>query len=456
MSGRDYRFRTVCGGPPPSAVVPAHRLNRAEYRNTVRDLTGVDLKTNFDLPPDDSGNGFDNSADVLTLSPLLMERYFAAADRILQNADVRKKLLVCEPAKPDCPRRILEAFARRAYRRPVDGAEVDLLMQFVEQARQEGDTPENGVLLAMRAVLVSPNFLFKMERDPAGEVELANRVAYFLWSSMPDAELMSLADQNRLREPGILDAQVQRMLASSKASALAEDFSGQWLEVRNLDQVRPDHLQYPAFGGQLRNAMRRETTMFFESVMREDRNIFDLIDADYTFLNERLARHYGISGVTGPEFRRVHLEGQQRGGVLTQASVLTVSSYPTRTSPVLRGKFLLTNFLNAPPPPPPAGVPQLSEAGTSSSASVRLQMDAHRANPACAVCHARMDPLGFALENYDAIGHWREADGDEPDAPPVDASAKLPDGRRFSGRPGCGRSWNRNPTRFAWRWPRRC
>ena len=415
-------------------TVPAHRLNRAEYRNTVRDLTGVDLKTSFDLPPDDSGNGFDNAADVLTLSPILMERYFAAADRIVRNQEVQKKLLVCKASEEaGCPRKTLESFARRAYRRPVTAVEIDRLLLFVDQAKSEGDTPENGVFLAARAVLASPSFLFKIERDPAGEIELANRISYFLWSSMPDDELLSLAEHGRLRDPGVLDAQVLRMLANPKAAAFSDNFSGQWLEIRNLDQIRPDRKQFPAFGGDLRNAMRRETVMFFDSIMREDRGIFDFVAADYTFLNERLALHYGISGVTGPEFRRVHLDGAQRGGVLTQASVLTVSSYPTRTSPVLRGKFLLANILNAPPPPPPAGVPQLSEAGASSAASVRQQMEAHRANAACSVCHARMDPLGFALENYDATGHWREADGEDADAPPIDASAKLPDGRKFSG-----------------------
>ena len=449
LLGAMIAAQVYAGDPHPTTSVPAHRLNRSEYRNTIRDLTGVDLKTSFDLPPDDTGNGFDNIGDVLTLSPLLMERYFAAADRILGNADVQKKLLVCKPAEQaDCARRILESFARRAYRRPVTAAEIERLLPFVEQARREGDTPENGVLLAARAVLVSPNFLFKVERDPAGEFELANRLSYFLWSSMADEELYSLAAQDRLTEPGVLDAQVGRMLANPKAGALADNFSGQWLEIRNLDSIRPDRQKFPAFTGDLRNAMRRETSMFFESVMREDRSIFDFVDADYTFLNERLARHYGISGVTGPEFRRVHLDGTARGGVLTQASVLTVSSYPTRTSPVLRGKFLLANILNAPPPPPPAGVPQLSEAGASSSASVRLQMDAHRANAACSVCHARMDPLGFALENYDAIGHWREADGDEEDAPPIDASAELPDGRKFSGPDGLRKILRSQPDAF--------
>jgi hypothetical protein len=437
------------GGPNPSQAVPAHRLNRAEYRNTVRDLTGVDFKTGFDLPPDDSGNGFDNQGDVLAISPILMERYFAASDRILRNPEVRKKLLTCEPVQSwDCARRILESFARRAYRRPVASAEIDRLLQFVEQSRRDGDTPENGVLLAARAVLVSPNFLFKIERDPASEIELASRLSYFLWSSMPDEELLSLAEQNRLLEPGVLEAQVQRMLANSKSAALVENFAGQWLEIRNLDQIHPDRNQFPAFNGSLRNAMKRETLMFFESVMREDRSIFDFVDANYTFLNQRLAQHYGISGVTGPEFRRVHLDGPQRGGIFTQASVLTVTSYPTRTSPVLRGKFLLTNVLNAPPPPPPAGVPQLSEAGASSTASLRQQMDAHRSNPACSVCHARMDPLGFALENYDAIGQWRESDGDEPDAPPIDASAKLPDGRRFSGPAGLRKILESQPDAF--------
>jgi hypothetical protein len=419
------------GGPIPSVPshpvlshpVPAHRLNRAEYRNTVRDLTGVDLKISFDLPPDDSGYGFDNIGDVLTLSPILMERYFAAADRIARHPEVQEKLLVCDGTQPPCARQILEPFARRAYRRPVTAAEVNRLLQFVEQAQRDGDTFENGILLAARAVLVSPHFLFKIEPDPTGEIELASRLSYFLWSGMPDEELVSLAEQGHLRAPGVLQTQVRRMLSDPKSAALVENFAGQWLEIRNLDRIRPDHKQFPAFDGELRNAMKRETLLFFDSIMREDRGIFAFLDANYTFLNERLAQHYGISGVTGPEFRRVTLEGIQRGGILTQASVLTVSSYPTRTSPVLRGKFLLANILNAPLPPPPAGVPQLAETSSGTQASIRQQMEEHRSNPACSVCHSRMDPLGFALENYDAIGHWRDAD----------ASAVLPDGRKFSG-----------------------
>jgi hypothetical protein len=296
----------VCtGGPLPSVPehpVPAHRLNRAEYRNTIRDLTGVDLKTSFDLPPDDSGYGFDTIGDVLALSPALMERYFAAADLITRNPDVQKKLLICKQTTADCARRILSRFARRAYRRPVTNDEVARLLPFVEQAQREGDTFENGIFLAARAVLVSPSFLFKIESNPAGQIELASRVSYFLWSSMPDDELLSLAEQGRLREPGVLEAQVQRRLADPRSGALVENFAGQWLEIRNLDNIHPDRARFPAFDGSLRNAMRRETTMFFDSILREDRSIFDLIDANYTFLNERLALHYGISGVTALSF----------------------------------------------------------------------------------------------------------------------------------------------------------
>jgi hypothetical protein len=436
----------ACAGGPLISV-PAHRLNRAEYNNTVRDLIGVNLKLAADLPPDDSGYGFDNIGDVLTLSPVLMERYFAAADRITRNPDFQKRLLVCEAQRleqPGCARQILSAFASRAYRRPVTPEEVDRLMRFVNQAQQEGDTLDNGIVLAVRAVLVSPNFLLRIERNSGGDVELASRLSYFLWSSMPDDELLQVAEDGRLREPGELETQVRRMLADPKSDALVENFGGQWLEFRNLNQARPDRKLFPAFDWKLRNAMRRETVLFFEAIMREDRSIFDFIDADFTFLNERLALHYGIEGVTGDEFRRVTLDGVQRGGVLTQASVLTVTSYPTRTSPVLRGKFLLANILNTPPPPPPAGVPGLGGAEGATHATMRQQMEEHRANPVCAGCHMRMDPLGFALENYDAIGRWRTTDGEAP----IDASGTLPDGRSFSGPVGLRQILKAQPDAF--------
>ena len=288
--------------------------------------------------------------------------------------------------------------------------------------------------LALEAILVSPEFLFRIERDPKpddpravhrlSEFELASRLSYFLWSSAPDDELLDAA------EHGTLDVRSQaiRMLRDPKAAALVENFCGQWLALRNLDSVQPDPGKFPEFDKALRADMRRETQLFIESIIHDDRSILDFLGARYTFLNERLAKFYGIEGVSGPAFRRVELSTPQRMGILTQASVLTVSSYPTRTSPVIRGKYILQNILNAPPPPPPPDVPSLDESKVGSAASLRQQLEAHRANAVCASCHSKMDPLGFGLENYDAIGRWRIADG----AFPIDASGTLPGGKSFA------------------------
>jgi hypothetical protein len=292
--------------------------------------------------------------------------------------------------------------------------------------------------VALEAILMSPNFLFRVERDPAGpsdpahrvtDLELASRLSYFLWSSMPDDELLNVAEKGRLHTPGVLSAEVRRMLADPKAHALVENFGGEWLQIRNLDVLKPDPVKFPEYDAQLRDDMRTETEMFFQAIVQEDRSVLDFIDGNFTFLNERLARHYGMAGITGNNFRRVELDGTQRGGVLTQASVLTVSSYPTRTSPVIRGKWLLDNILNTPPPPPPPDVPALDEKATGTTMSMRQQLEKHRANAVCAGCHARMDPLGFGLENYDAIGRWRTTDGKFP----IDASGVLPNGKSFTG-----------------------
>jgi len=285
-------------------------------------------------------------------------------------------------------------------------------------------------------MLVSPQFLFRIEREPpAGtasrisDVELASRLSYFLWSSMPDDELLRLAEANQLHAPAVLKAQVSRLIASPKSSAFSENFAGQWLETRSLDAVKRDAKRFPEWNAELREAMRTETQMFFDAVFRGNRPIADFIDGRYTFVNERLAAHYGLAGVEGPDFRRVDLSTDQRSGVFTQASVLTVSSYPTRTSVVLRGKFLLDNVLNAPPPPPPPDVPTLDETSVGVERSLRAQMETHRNVPLCASCHSKMDPLGFALENYDAIGRWRVTDGKFP----VDATGTMPNGRTFAG-----------------------
>jgi hypothetical protein len=630
---------------PDPGRVTARRLNRTEYDNTVRDLLGATLRPSADFPQDDSGYGFDNVADVLSLSPVLMEKYMAAAERVaraalfgpgdlkptlvrlqppngkiesrptplfdydrtglsLPNAlhvthrlpvegeylfrvvlsgvrpagseplevglwvdgrqvevqsldpegfgsffvdkqdfsgktrefrarlpagdhwiaasivrlyeglpasyagpnpskrpppappefkpreglspekvaEARKrfeealaettpanearvrhleivgpfepvkgpsrasleKVYVCGHLRgghgPACVRRIVTSLAGRAYRRPVSPDEVAPLVRLASTARNQGDSFEEAMSLAVQAILVSPDFLFRIEKDrraadpgagyPIGPYELASRLSYFLWASMPDEELRRCAEQRTLRRPQVLAAQVRRMLEDEKASALVEGFGGQWLQFRALESVAPDRERFPSFDNNLRLSMRRETELFFETIVREDRSILDLLDGRYTFLNERLARHYDIAGVTGPDFRRVDLAlAGRRSGVLTQASVLTVSSYATRTSPVLRGKWILENLLAAPPPDPPAGTPRLDEATIGASGSLRQQMEAHRTNATCAACHSRMDPLGFGLENYDAIGTWRSGDGKYA----IDASGSLPDGRSFRG-----------------------
>jgi hypothetical protein len=578
--------RADASTPQDPGRVTARRLNRNEYTNTIRDLLGVRFRAEKYFPADDSGDGFDNISDVLTVSPLLTERYLAAAERIarwaisteipskpieadyrlrdrkarrldrstieaehrvefagtytvriglpgerprvngqdaapvtlglwmngdlvasktvetkpsglvyfdpyseeelrvelpegdhvfragfigdpfvstLSNADAydrkknkfldsmvfvgpftpngqkasRKKVLSCDPASGRrCVERIVSDLATRAYRRPATAREIEALMRFVELGAR-GRSADHGIQLAIQAMLISPNFLFRIERDPNPRDpvavhkltphELASRISYFLWSSMPDDELLALAASGRLADRTILDGQVNRMLADPRAAAFAENFAGQWLETRNLDVVKPDPDAFKEWDAELRDAMKRETTMFFEYVLRENHPVSDFLMADYTFLNARLAAHYGVAGVTGPEMRRVPLQTDRRGGVLSQGAVLTVSSYPTRTSPVIRGKYVLQNILGTPPEPPPGDIPPLEEAAAAGG-SARQQLERHRSNPACATCHRNMDPLGFGLENYDAIGRWRDRDGQFP----VDSTGMMPDGQTFS------------------------
>lgn len=334
-------------------------------------------------------------------------------------------------------REILGNFTRRAWRRPVEPAELDSLMTLFAKADADGEPFLSAMKLPMKAVLVSPYFLFRGEVQPdpdnsqsvhqVTEYDLASRLSYFLWSSMPDDELLDLAGKGELRKN--LTAQVRRMLASPKAQALVENFSGQWLQTRNLDFVAPDKDLFPNYDINLREAMRTETQMFFNAVMREDRSVIDFLNGDFTFVNQRLAEFYGIKGVKGELFQRVSLDGTPRRGILTQASVLTITSNPTRTSPVKRGKWVLENLLNTPPPPPPPDVPLLANDGHPDSGTLRQQMEQHRANPACASCHAQMDPLGFGLENFDAIGQWRDKDGNDQ----VDPSGQLATGEKFAG-----------------------
>ncbi|MEE2964073.1 MAG: DUF1592 domain-containing protein [Acidobacteriota bacterium] len=585
--------RVAADRPDPGA--PAiHRLNRAEYGNAVRDLLGLDLDHARDLPADDSGYGFDNISDVLTVSPLHIEKYIAAARRVSRQAvgtlaprpvverystprgtvdeaigrlppherggtlfhhyfafdaeyvirvrvrgrrapgmpapklDVRvdgrrarlfdadfdgqeaeqgtrnfelrlpvsagdheiaagfltelayseaggatdtndfsvdyvlvegpydptgvgdtasrRRIFVCRPATVEdeapCARRIMSSLARRAYRRPVTTADIDPLMGLFAIGRSDGASFEAGIEMALSGVLVSPNFLFRAPETPDGgqpgtvyalsDIDLASRLSFFLWSSIPDEELLQLAETGQLSDPGVRAKQVARMLADPKAASLVENFGGQWLHLRNVADWMPDPERFDEFDDSLRYAFQRETELFLEHLIRDDASVLDLIDADYTFLNERLAGFYGIDGVEGGYFRRVSLAGSARGGILTHGSVLMVTSYPTRTSPVLRGKWVLENLLGAPPPPPPADVPALADSAETSAGNLREALEQHRANPACAVCHARLDPIGFALENFDAVGTFRTED----DGVTVEASGALPDGTVIDGPQG--------------------
>jgi hypothetical protein len=595
-----------------------HRLNRSEYANAIRDLLAVDTKPLVSLPGDDTGYGFDNIGDVLSLSPVLIERYMSAANKIVKvavgdvhmkpqedeffaprdsrttaqrlkfnrpleraspdlpfdsaggtvidyrfpmdatyvirvktptpakpdgstndptvselkipvkagdrkleitflrenalpevilnpaagrrgaggggrgaapriakldvrldgarlklfdvpegqngpswsavtvagpydvlsagNTPSREKIFICKPANASqdegCARRIMANMGRHAYRRPVTEADLKPLMAFYDSARKNG-TFDDGIEMALRAMLVSPDFLFRVEHDPAGaapgtvfrvnDYELASRLSFFLWSSIPDDELLALAAKNRLRDPAVLQAQVSRMLADPKSDALVSNFAGQWLYLRNLALSTPDPDEFPEFDDTLRAAFLQETQMFFASILHENRPVTELLSANYSYLNDRLAEHYGIKGIYGPQFRRVLLADADRGGLLGQGSILTVTSYPNRTSVVQRGKWVLENLLGTPPPPPPPDIPALeAHSKEGKLLTMRQQMEQHRANPTCAACHSRMDPIGFALENYDGVGKWRTTDAGSK----IDPSGKLPDGTTFEGPAG--------------------
>ncbi len=587
-----------CGRTFDPGRVTIRRLNRAEYNNTIRDLVGVDFHPADDFPSDDVGYGFDNIGDVLSLPPVLLERYLGAAERISEEAIVAGRsstgqvktwnaeelsggsphpdghatlsaegdLVVNyafpregnyvirvragadqagkEPAQmairidgkdlkhftlntptgkfqeyhfsqklrggprrlaiaflndyydpnnsdpkqrdrnlhvasvtvegpqfaagdpvPESHRRIifrtpktkaqtaevahaiLERFASRAFRRPVTEPELARLVKLVNLAIGQGDSFERGIQVAIQAVLVSPEFLFRVELDSRGrktsahtvdnepiqligDFELASRLSYFLWSSIPDDELWRSAVNGSIRTGDTLEKQVRRMIHDPKAQALVENFAGQWLQLRNVRNVSPDRGQFPGYDEKLRDAMVQETEHFFGAVVLGDMSILEFLDADFTYLNEQLARHYKIAGVRGEAFRRVKLKGRERGGLITQASILTVTSNPTRTSPVKRGRWVLEQLLGTPPPPPPPNVPTLKEeAKALTAATVRRAMEQHRAKASCAVCHSKLDPLGFGLENFNAVGGWRDQDGGVA----VDASGTLPSGESFRG-----------------------
>jgi len=595
----------------PNPGRPAiHRLNRAEYSNAVRDLLALDIKPGDMLPVDDSGYGFDNIADVLSVSPALLERYMSAARLVsrlavgdtgikpaeeefvpaearraggsrqqaneragddlpfdsaggmafsyyfpldgeyvirvkagggdsarklevrqtikaglrtigvaflresakpeieapagrggaaaaggrggpaappaemdlrldgvkIQRFEVprggagplpafngvvvagpynptgpgvtasREKIFVCRPesGKDDnaCAHTILAALARRAFRRTVTDADIRPLMGFYRDGVEQSCF-DYGIEKALRAMLMSPDFLFRIEHDPKGvapgaayrlnDFELASRLSFFLWSSIPDDRLLDLAEKGGLHDPAVLHAEVVRMLANPKSQALVDNFAGQWLYLRNLAVSKPDPEIFPEFNDALRDSFLEETDLFFQSILREDRPVTDLLDANYTYLNQRLAEHYGIPDVYGSQFRRVTLDTPERGGLLGQGAILTVTSYPNRTSVVQRGKWILETLLGTPPPPPPPDVPELKpQSKDGRLLTAREQMDQHRANATCRSCHARMDPLGFALENYDGVGRWRVKDSGGP----IDPSGKLPDGTEFQGPAG--------------------
>ncbi|HYW42709.1 MAG TPA: DUF1592 domain-containing protein [Bryobacteraceae bacterium] len=587
--------RAAAANPNPGR--PAiHRLNRAEYSNAIRDLLALDIKPGALLPIDDSGYGFDNIGDVLSISPMLLERYMSVARKVsrlavgdpaikpaeedfpfrrtggrgrvgrasddlpfdsaggmsldyyfpvdaeyaikvkmggdggpvhevrlpikaglrtvgvtflrdstkpeveappggrrgappvqpprvpvemdvrldgaelkrfqvsgpvdvLPNLDKltiagpyntrgrgdtasRERIFVCRPAdaagEEPCAKTILANLARRAFRRPVTDADILPLVAFYTSGREEGDF-DHGIEKALRALLVSPDFIFRVEHDPRGaapgtvyrisDVELASRLSFFLWSSIPDEQLLAAAEKGRLKDPAILEAQVRRMLADPRSESLAGNFAGQWLSLRNLAVQKPDPDAFPEFDEGLRQAFGEETELFVANVLREDHSVLELLDANYTFLNDRLGEHYGIPGIYGSQFRKVTLTDPNRGGLLGQGSILTVTSYPDRTSVVQRGKWILEALLGTPPPPPPPGIPDLVPQKDGRKLTTREQMEQHRANAVCASCHARMDPLGFALENYDGVGKWRDKDAGST----IDASGMLPDGSKFVG-----------------------
>ena len=438
-------FEFSCVGQKDPGKVTMRRLNRFEYNNTTRDLFGVNFKPAEEFPADDVGYGFDNIGDVLTMPPILMEKYLDAAediiDMVYKNRFVFTKFLkVSSPEKvtsADFPK-ILEDIATKAYRRPATKDEVDKLVKLCEMLEKKGDKPSDALKAGLQAILVSPKFLFHVEIDPdpnstaphqVNQFELANRLSYFLWSTMPDTVLFDLAKQNKLYEKGVIEEQVARMLKDPKAKAFTLNFPEQWLHLRNLKTINPDKAKFPTFTDALRDDMAKEAELFFEYITKENRSILELLDADYTFLNLRLATHYGIKNVTKPEFTKVTFTDNRRGGVLTQAGVLTITSNPTRTSPVKRGKWVLENILGTPPPPPPPNVEELKEDDKALTGTLRQRMEQHRANPNCATCHLKMDALGFGLENFNPVGIWRDKDGDKP----IDASGDLPGGEKFNG-----------------------
>jgi hypothetical protein len=359
----------------------------------------------------------------------------------------RDRIFICHPAapaeEPACAEKIVTNLAHRAYRRPINAVEVPRLLALYEQGANKAGF-EAGIRLALQKILVSPEFIFRMELDPPGaapgsvhrisDIELASRLSFFLWSSTPDDELLAVAERGELSKGPVLEGQVRRMLADPRSQALVKNFVGQWLFLRNIPRIQPDSAAFPNFDDNLRQALETETELLVESTLREDRSVADLLNTDYTFVNQRLAEHYGMKGIYGNEFRRVAVNDPNRQGLLGQASIMTVTSYPNRTAPTIRGKWVLEQLLGTPPPPPPPNVPALKDDGSTKTLTMRQRMEEHRASPQCSVCHRLMDPLGFALENFDGIGRWRSAGEDGTGS--IDSSGVLPDGTQFDGPKG--------------------
>ena len=439
---------------------PLRRLSRTEYGLTVRDLTGLDFDASqaVGMPEEETGaQAFEARAEGLTVSLIHLERYFLAADQVLdrlfagrpgskpapkKNVAEAYARVFCAVPGPDLPeedaaREILSRFLRLAYRRPLRPGDLDPMLAVFRGARERRQLFEEAVRVALKAVLVSPNYLYRMEEGPpglhpVGEHELATRLSYFLWSRMPDEELLSVADRGKLSEPAVFEAQIRRMLADPKARALTTSFALPWTRLRQFSRARPSTDHFPTFTRKLRDAMLQEATTFFDKLREDDRPVLDLLDSDYTYLNEELARHYGIDGVRGNEFRRVALKLEDhRGGLLGMGAVLAMGADSSRTSPTLRGKWVLDVLFGTPPPPPPANAGRLKDEGKKEKApkTFREKMTLHAKDPSCAACHARIDPLGYGLEQYDAIGSWRETVGDMA----VDCSGGLPTGEQFRG-----------------------
>ena len=437
--------------------VMSRRLNRAEYHNTLRDLLGVELHLEHLLPADGGGGeGFDTSGNALFTSSIHIEKYLAAAEYALESVlpakpttldakfeQARSRILIAVPSRKlpprEAARRIIGSFARKAYRRPVTQEETERLLTFFDRGQQRGDKFVPSVRLALTAVLVSPHFLFLAEPEPGKEgvhaldtVPLASKLSYFLWSTMPDEELLALAESGKLLDEETYRQQVRRMLHDPKAQALGERFALQWLDLDRLGtEIRPDAKAFPEFDDNLSDSMRQEVVSYFNYIFEKDRPLLDLIDSDYTFVNERLAKIYGLTNAP-QSLQKVSLTDRNRGGIVGMAAVHAATSFPLRTSPVLRGKWLMESFLGDKVKPPPPDVPALEQSGSATNLSLREQLEKHRSKSECASCHDKIDPLGFGLENFDVLGRWRDSDRGHP----IDAQGTLPSGQSFTGPTG--------------------